>query len=99
LLQQNLDRFMRLEAAIEQSKGNALCHLRRPRPATAGFLRFAHAYPALLRLPGVDRVLRHAHFSRHVVRLAPRFQLFSAAIICASACLLLDMLLLPLSEI
>src|SRR5581483_9737992 len=37
--------------------------------------RLAHVHPAILRLPGVDRVLRYAHFPRHVFRFASRLQL------------------------
>src|ERR1022692_4780881 len=31
---------------------------------------------AVLRLPSVDRVLRHPHLPRHIFRLPSRFQLF-----------------------
>ena len=31
-----------------------------------GFLRLAHIHPAVLRLPGVDRVFRDAHFPCHI---------------------------------
>src|SRR5439155_21055505 len=30
------------------------------------------SHPAILRLPGVDRVLRHPNFPRHVLRLSSR---------------------------
>ncbi len=51
-----------------------------PQPAVLiaqllGFLRLAHVHPAVLRLPRVDRVLRHSHFSCHVFRFASRLQL------------------------
>ena len=38
-------------------------------------LRLAHAHPAILRLPGVDGVLRHAQFPAHVGGAASRFHL------------------------
>ena len=38
-------------------------------------LRLAHVHTPVLRLPGVDRVLRHSHFSRYVLRLSPCLQL------------------------
>src|SRR5690349_8470913 len=40
-----------------------------------GFLRLAYLHPPLPRLPRIDRVLRYAHFPRHILCLAPRLQL------------------------
>src|SRR6185437_2150638 len=44
-----------------------------------GFLRFVHIHAAVLRFPGVDRVLRHAHFPRHVFRFTTRLQLLQSS--------------------
>ena len=55
-----------------------------------GFLRFAYIHPAILRLPGIDRVLRHPLPAPRLPTLRPASTCFNAAIICASVCLLLD---------
>src|SRR3974377_2418485 len=56
-----------------------ICHqLPQPRVLFAQlfrFLRLAHAHPAVLRLPGIDGVLRYAHLSRYVFCLAARLHL------------------------
>ena len=40
-----------------------------------GFLRLAHAHPSVLRLPGVDRVLRYSVLPPHIFRAPPPFHL------------------------
>ena len=65
-------------------------------PAAACLLRLAHIHPAIVRLPGVDRVLRHAHLPRHVpllygVRVASALRSSPLRV-----CLLFD-IFLPLS--
>ena len=47
-------------------------------PQLLRFLRLAHVHAAVLRLPGVDRVLRYSHFSRHVFGLCVRPPVVSA---------------------
>src|SRR5450755_249281 len=45
-------------------------------PQLLRLLRLAHVHPAVLRLPGIDRVFRHPHLPRHILRFPARFQWF-----------------------
>src|SRR5262249_62118446 len=45
-------------------------------PQLLRLLRLAHIHPAVLRFPGVDGVLRHTYFPRHVFCLTPCLHLF-----------------------
>src|SRR5208337_4581133 len=61
---------------VQAQIDHQLLQLRVLIPQLLRFLRLAHVHPAVLRLPGVDRVLRHSHFPRHVFGFAPCLQLF-----------------------
>jgi len=61
-------------------------------PQLLGFLRLAHVHPTVLRLPGIDGVLPHPHSRATSSTFRPASTCFSAAIICASVCLLFDIL-------
>src|SRR5581483_10613741 len=82
----------RLQRFLVQTQiGHQLSQPRVLLPQLLGFLRLADIHSAVLRLPGVDRVLRHPHLARHILRLPSASSCFSAPIICASVCLLRDM--------
>jgi hypothetical protein len=70
-------------------------HLRVLVTQLLGFLRLAHIHAAVLYFRGVERVLGHATSPATSSTLRPASTCFSASIICASVCLLFDILPFP----